>query len=483
MLRCYDAMMVSRHRSPFRTVFLLTVGLMLGYSAPSSTDSVPDTRPQLDDTEQSYVVLVSIDGFAAYHLENERLELPNIRALVNEGVWAESGKTVFPSVTHPSHATIITGVSPRRHGVINNLMRNRETGESGHVSEQSHEVLEVPTLFDAAKRKGLTTAAMFWPETRGDPSVDFNIIHEHQPPSYDDRGELDPIIARPELLAELRAGDVPIDLYFQWYGELERLGAREMILAQATSHLIRTHRPQLVATLISLTDSFQHTYGPAHYLAEAALTKADYCVGMLRKAVRDAGIEDKTTFVITADHGFHTVTHEVNLHPLLSRSELEGKVTLHADAWTTYIELTDAFQEDRDQPRLETLLRLALRLDGISRIVRPEAFHALGTRSYSDDPRVPGQYMILADIDTFLVSEPSGSSTVRQRLGKPQHAHGYLPDHPRMYPAFVISGHKVRRGERIGRIRNHDIAPTIAHLLGLEMKNVEGRVLTEALSK
>ena len=104
MLRCYDAMMLSRHRSPFRTVFLLTVGLTLGYSAPSSTDSVPDTRPQLDDTGQSYVVLVLIDGFAAYHLENERLELPNIRALVNEGVWAESGRIrnhdIAPTIAH-----------------------------------------------------------------------------------------------------------------------------------------------------------------------------------------------------------------------------------------------------------------------------------------------------------------------------------------------------------------------------------------------
>ena len=63
----------------------------------------------LAGADQSHVVLVSIDGFAAYHLENEKLELPNIRALASEGVWAESGETVFPSVTHPSHATIITG--------------------------------------------------------------------------------------------------------------------------------------------------------------------------------------------------------------------------------------------------------------------------------------------------------------------------------------------------------------------------------------
>ena len=437
----------------------------------------------LAGADQSYVVLVSIDGFAAYHLENEKLELPNIRALASEGVWAESGETVFPSVTHPAHATIITGVSPRIHGVIGNTLRNRKTGQSFHVTEKSHEVIDVPTLFDAAKRKGLTTAAMFWPETKGDPSVDFNIIHEHQPPRYDERGQLDPIIASPELLAELRAADIPIDLYFKWYPEFALKGARDVILAQATSHLIRTHKPHLVATLISATDANQHRYGSAHYLSEAALTMADHCVGLLRAAARAAGIAERTTFIITADHGFHSVGHEVNLHPLLSQAGLEGKVALHPSGWTMYVELTDDFLEDRDQPRLEKLMQSVLHLEGVSRIVRPEGFHALGTRRYEEDPHVAGHYMIIADIDTHLVSDASSSSTARRRKERESHGHGYLPSHPRMYPVFVISGHGVRRGERIGRVRNHDIAPTIAHLLGLELENVEGRVLREALLK
>ena len=110
-----------------------------------------------------------------------------------------------------------------------------------------------------------------------------------QPPRYDERGQLDPIIASPELLAELRAADVPIDLYFKWYPEFALKGARDVILAQATSHLIRTHKPQLVATLISATDANQHRYGSAHYLSEAALTMADHCVGLLRAAAREAG--------------------------------------------------------------------------------------------------------------------------------------------------------------------------------------------------
>ena len=429
-----------------------------------------------------HVVLISIDGLAAYHLNNPELELPNIRALAHRGVWAENGRTVFPSVTHPSHATIITGVSPRIHGVLNNRMTNRLSGESFHVSEKSRaQSIEVPTLFDAAKKKGLKTMAMFWPETKGDSSVDFNVAHEHQPPRYDGQGRLDPVIARPEFLSELRSAGVPIDLYFRWYGDFALNGARDIILANATSYVIRRHRPQLVATLISVTDSTQHRYGADHYLSQAALTTADHCVGILREAVKAAGIEDKTTFIITADHGFHSVEHEVNVYPLLSAAGLTGRVTLHQGGWNMYVELGENFDTGSDGPAFKRFLSRAADLRGVARIIPPEEFHQLGTRRYEEDPRVAGQYLLVADIDTHLVSDSSNTSTDRYRKPIPSHGHGYLPSHPRMYPAFVISGHGIRAGKRIGPVRNHDIAPTIARILDLDLKGVEGRVLEEAL--
>jgi predicted AlkP superfamily pyrophosphatase or phosphodiesterase len=60
-------------------------------------------------------------------------------------------------------------------------------------------------------------------------------------------------------------------------------------------------------------------------------------------------------------------------------------------------------------------------------------------------------------------------------------AHGYLNEDPDMDAVFVAWGAGIKSGAKLGRIRNIDVAPTIAHLLGLEMKNVDGRVLTEAL--
>ena len=88
----------------------------------------------IDAQATRHVVLVTIDGFANFHLKNPSLDLPVIRALAAAGVEAESGETVFPSVTHPSHTTLVTGVTPRRHGVIGNRLTNRATGERFHVT-------------------------------------------------------------------------------------------------------------------------------------------------------------------------------------------------------------------------------------------------------------------------------------------------------------------------------------------------------------
>ena len=113
------------------------------------------------------MILVSIDGFAAYHLYNQQLQLSNIRELIDQGVWVASSETVFPSVTHPSHTTIVTGVEPRLHGVIDNTMVNRRTGESFFATNKPRkEIVRVPTIFDAAKRANLRRLRHFFGRRR-----------------------------------------------------------------------------------------------------------------------------------------------------------------------------------------------------------------------------------------------------------------------------------------------------------------------------
>jgi hypothetical protein len=422
---------------------------------------------------EGHVILISIDGFAAYHLDNSKLELPNIRALAERGARADSSETVFPSLTHPAHTTLTTGVAPRIHGVIGNVVRNRKTGETYHVTNKPRrETIRVPTLFDAAKKKGLVTAAFFWPETKGDTSIDFNL-----PETLDASSHADPAAADPAFLAKLRAGGVPIDFYYRWYKEQSLKLAADAVLAEAAAWTIRTHKPNLLAIHFLATDEMQHTFGAEHYLSAAALTNADRCVSLLRRAVEEAGLAASTTFFIVADHGFATVRHEVNLHPLLAEAGLAGRVALHPSGWTLAVETLPAFDAARDQAGLERFFERARRLPGVARLVRPDEMHGLGLPRYEEDPLVAGQYFLIGDVETHLVSDPKHGSTARTEKTRAYHGHGYLPGDPKMYPALIVSGARVRAGARLGHVTNYTVAPTIARLLDLEMQGFTAQPL------
>ena len=422
------------------------------------------------------VVLITIDGFAAYHLQNPAIDLPVIRDLASSGVLADSSETVFPSVTHPSHTTIVTGVSPRRHGVLNNRVVDRRTGERFHVTNRPHgEMVKAPTIFDAAHRKGLLTAAFFWPETKDDPAVSINFPEVFAADHVADAGAVPRA-----LLQELRTAGVPIDDFFRYYEDPFLHGTCDYVLAQAAAHAIVTRRPALTAIHFLMTDVVQHLVGPAHYRSLAALSAADRAVGVLVDAVRKAHLEQEVTFIVAADHGFATVDRQMNVAPLFGDPALKDKIAMYPQGWTLSIELTPSFDRATDQPALDRALDAASKTAGIARVLRPEDFHALGLPTYDESPYVRGQYMLVADIDTHLVAQPGNRSSAKVPMA-PEHEHGYLPTDPKMYPALVLSGRGIRKGARIGHVRNVDIAPTIARLLGLDLPDVEGQPLEAAL--
>lgn len=112
-----------------------------------------------------HVVVVSIDGMspAAYlDPEGSGLEVPHLRRLVREGAAARGLIGVLPSVTYPSHTTMVTGVPPREHGILSNRIFD-PTGTSNGAWHWYAEEIRVPTLWSAAKAAGLSVGAVSWP--------------------------------------------------------------------------------------------------------------------------------------------------------------------------------------------------------------------------------------------------------------------------------------------------------------------------------
>ena len=425
-----------------------------------------------------HVVLVSIDGFAAFHLDDETVDLPNIRALAAAGVSARS-ESVFPSLTHPAHTSLITGVQPRLHGVVGNTVVDRTTGRRFHITNlPRHESIQAPTIFDAVHGAGLRTAAFFWPETRDDPAISDNIAEV-----FDGSGAADGGAVPPGLLEELRRAGVPIDSFAPFYDNPFTQPAADVAMTRAAAHVLKARKPALLALHLLAADKAQHDRGAEHYLSRTALSAADYCVGLLRQAAIDAGIADRTTFVIVADHGFVTVREEVNLAAILAEPSLDGKVRWHpATHWYVWGELLPSFAQERDGAALERVLDRASKADGVARMVRPGEFGALGYPEYADNRFVPGSYLIAGEITTRLAVDRKDVTWQRRTLAEPYHGHGYFPNHPSMQAALVLSGSGIARGPHIVGAKNIDVAPTIAKLLGVTLPSATGRILTETLA-
>lgn len=428
--------------------------------------------------DDRHVVLVCLDGFAAYHLDNPAIVLPNLRALAAKGTRAASSETIYPSVTHPSHTTLITGVTPRAHGVLYNTMTNRETGAVFHAATPPRaESILVPTLFDAAKQKGLTTAAFHWPQLAQDPAVDFNLGSRYLP-----GGRLDASAVDRTFWAELTAAGVPIDAYFRWRAAGTMREAVDTVLIDAASHVIKRHRPHLLAIHISNSDNQQHAHGPDSELGHAALNLADRHVGELVKAVEQAGLADRTTFVITADHGFASVYNEVNLHPIFAEAGLADKVTLTASGWSLFVRLLPEFDRVDDQPQLDKALARIRGMPEIERVLASDEYPSIGYPKFEENVHVAGEYLVIGSIEHYLVDDPRPGQPIVRPRAKPSHSHGYLPTHPKMFSVLIWAGAGVKSGATLGHARNLDVAPTIAALLGLELPGAEGRVMTEVLA-
>src|SRR5215470_687651 len=129
----------------------------------------PYLNAQGQDKTPPALVMVSVDGLKPEYVtqaEQHGAKVPNLRKMMTEGMYAEGVQGVVPTVTYPSHATLITGVWPAKHGIYTNtLFDPLEKGKQAWYWYA--EDLKVSTLYDAAREAGRTTASVQWPVTVG----------------------------------------------------------------------------------------------------------------------------------------------------------------------------------------------------------------------------------------------------------------------------------------------------------------------------
>jgi predicted AlkP superfamily pyrophosphatase or phosphodiesterase len=436
---------------------LLWALLCLG-SQPSIADE-PPAGPM--------VLLISVDGMkpeAILEAQNHGLKVPNLRAFMSDGAYATRVRGVLPTLTYPSHTTLLTGASPAKHGIIDNttfdpMLRNAQ-GWYWYAED-----IKVPTLWDAAGAAHLKTANVYWPVSVG-AQIAYNLPQIWRTGSDDDlklQRALSTSGLEQELSAEL--GRYP--------GGMEESVADDEIRARFAMRLLEKKHPNFFTVYLTGLDTEEHASGPFSPKANETLERLDSVVGALRAAAEKAA-PGRATICVVSDHGFAPIEHDVNLYAAFLDAGLfsvgkDNKVTgWQAMLWPAGGSAAVVLADPKDESVRSKVKALLDKLaadpaNGIDRIwTRDEIQKGRGFPNAEYLVSLKIGYETAYSLALPLITKPGN-------LGM----HGYVPERSEMRSSFFIVGPQVAKGRALGEIDMRQIAPTLATILHVRLAAAE----------
>jgi predicted AlkP superfamily pyrophosphatase or phosphodiesterase len=427
--------------------------------------------------KERHVVLVSIDGFPAYMWNDPSLPVPHLRQLASEGASATAMTVSNPSITWINHTTLVTGVSPQKHGVLFNGLLVRQGPDKPPVVEQwvdKEKLVFAPTLYDLAHAAGLTSAESNWVAVTRAKTINWSFPELPVPEGTVEKEMIAKGLLTPEQTTWYHRGT-----------QSKNIAWRDSMWTQAAIHMLTGHKPNLTLYHTLNTDAIHHRYGPQSWPSYTALAYADRLVGDLVSAVEKAGMRDRTTFFIATDHGFKKVQKYVYPNVILKQAGLaralgpnirQCEAAAVTQGGLAFVYVTDPARKGEFLPMLKELFQQA---EGIDRVIDGTEGPALGMPTPEQNPGM-GDLILYAKAGYAFNNSAAGDvpAAVAENYAG---THGYPASDPELDGIFIASGAGIKPGVVIPRVSNLDVAPTIAKLLQLEIPGVEGRVLTEVL--
>lgn len=416
------------------------------------------------------VLLISIDGLRpgdVLEADKRGLALPNLRRFLTDGAHASGVTGVLPTLTYPSHTTLMTGVSPGKHGIVSNNSFDPMQINQGGWYWYAQDV-KVPMLWDAAAKSGLSTGNVHWPVSVSARGVRWNLPQIWRTGHGDDAQLLD-ALATPGLKAELeRAVGQPYAM-----GIDESLSGDQNRGRFATA-LIAAHQPDFLTVYLTALDHEQHGSGPDTPAAKAVLEKIDAIVGDLIAAERKA--HPDALIALVSDHGFEATHSGLNLfRPFIDA----GLITLGADgkvaSWqampwigggSAAIMLArpdDKLLADKVKGLLDRLA--ANPANGIDRIVDRAEMAKLGGN--------PQAAFTINLKPGFVTDIFRGANAPLVAPTPVKGMHGYFPGPANLRATFMAMGPGVKPGKDLGLIDMRAIAPTLAKAMGASLPGAE----------
>lgn len=375
------------------------------------------TAPAVAQAGKPPLILISIDGFRADYLD--RGVSPNLSALAAGGVRAERMIPAFPSITFPNHYTLVTGLYPDHHGIVNNTFEDPKLpGVFKMSSKEDAWWAEATPIWVTAERQGIVTGTMFWP---GSETAHGGVRPRHWEPFN---------VAKP--------GMARVDTVLGWLD------------------LPPAQRPAFLTLYFNIVDTNGHLFGPDTPQVNQAITVTDTAIGHLLEGLKARGIT--ANLIIVADHGMAATAPErtVVLDDLV---DLKSVHVVFDDA-VTGIDIPNTPQGEAARG---ALLKPHDHMTCWNKADVPTRFH------YGTNPRIP---------DVICAAEVGWLVQTREEQTKPHFPlrgeHGYDNQDPRMGALFIANGPAFKKGLTVKPFVNVDVYPLMTEILGLKPERNDG---------
>ena len=357
--------------------------------------------------------MVSFDGFRYDHAEH--YNLPHFMQLIREGTSAESMTPSYPSKTFPNHYTLVTGLYPGHHGLVDNTFYDSERNVYYRINNR--DMVEDPyfygglPIWQLVQDNGMRSASYFWVGSEAPVAgryPDTFKYYDHDFPN-----------------------DQRIDSVFHWFS------------------LPEAGRPNIATLYFSIVDSESHDFGPNSEENHKTLLEADRLLGRIMTGIKESGLDIQ--LIVVSDHGMYEMHNEPETYIDISELIEFPKDAVKLANNETHVHIFVNNPGDLDAI-YDTLKARESRYRAYRRNELPEHWHY-------NHPRVG---------DILLVAEPGHAfrkASTRDIYG----SHGFDPYVSKdMGAIFYAWGSRIREGHRIPPFNNVHVYPLLCRLLGIE---------------
>jgi predicted AlkP superfamily pyrophosphatase or phosphodiesterase len=406
-------------KTNLRAFSIVLVLLSVSFAVSAQVKKIKDLKPT--------VILVSLDGFRYDYVE--KFGTKTLDRLAKNGVRAKWMIPAFPTKTFPNHYTIVTGLYPENHGIVeNNIYDFGTTFSLGKREEvqNSRWWLGEP-VWVTAEKQGLTAASYFF--------VGSETTIKGEAPTFwrTYNGRVPPEMRVDKALAWL---DLPVE-----------------------------RRPQMITLYFSDTDDAGHEFSPDAEETRYAALNADRYIERLMNGLKARGIDKDANVIIVSDHGMAAVDMK-NATFLDDYFDLNDAERI---LWTN--EIVQIFPKNGKLDAISAKLKTIKNATCWKKADIPARLH------YQASPRI-APVVCSSDEGWMTTSRKRYADWIKdlEAPEKPRGAHGYDNNLQSMQAIFIAHGKAFKKGSVVEPFENIHVYELMCRILGIKPAPNDGNI-------